>query len=87
MHSDFKHLISLYFQYGLIDIPNFDTGLEGEGDDDNDSDLEAELAALTGGSSGGQNKPKKCKFFLSLGKMLILLELYIGTWTILLSLN
>ncbi|KAL1457832.1 hypothetical protein WDU94_008023 [Cyamophila willieti] len=44
-------------QYGLIDIPNFDTGV-GDDDEDDDEDLEAELAALTG---GGGPKPKAKK--------------------------
>lgn len=49
----------MHFQYGLFEIPNdFDTGLGNvEDDDDGDSDLEAELAALAGGS--GPTRPKR----------------------------
>ncbi|KAI5736260.1 hypothetical protein M8J76_001526 [Diaphorina citri] len=43
--------------YGLFDIPNFDA--DDANDDDDDEDFEAELAALTGGSSGPKPKPKK----------------------------
>lgn len=46
---------SSLFQYGLMDIADFDGTDDNFGDDEDDDDLEAELLALTSG--GGQKKP------------------------------
>lgn len=46
-------------QFGLFDVPTDLDGSMGDADNDNDSDLEAELAAITAGTSQPRAAPRK----------------------------